>query len=43
MSKVDRGESAVRDYPTVQEGMRGLAFVAATVESSGRGSMWVKI
>lgn len=31
------------DFPTVEEGVRGMAFIDAVVESSENGSVWVKI
>ena len=30
-------------YPTVQDGLKGVAFVAAVVESSSKGGRWVKL
>jgi predicted dehydrogenase len=41
--RVQAGEAPVRDYPTAQDGLRGLLFVAKTVESSQRGSHWVEV
>ena len=41
-----RNGTAVPDglvYPTVQDGLRGVQFVAACVQSSKRNSSWVKI
>jgi predicted dehydrogenase len=38
-----RGEAPVRDYPTAQDGLRGLLFVAKAVDSSRRGSEWVEL
>ena len=31
------------DFPTVEEGVRGMAFIDAVVESNEKGSVWVKI
>ena len=31
------------DFPTVQDGVRGMSFIEATVESSMRGAKWVKL
>jgi predicted dehydrogenase len=31
------------DFPTVEDGVRGMKFVAAVVESSKKGNIWVKI
>lgn len=41
--RAQRGETPVRDYPGVEDGLRGLRFVAAAVESSRRGSAWVTV
>jgi predicted dehydrogenase len=41
--RAGRGEKLLRDYPGVSEGLRGLEFVAATLESSAAGSGWVAI
>ena len=30
-------------HPTVQDGLKGVAFVAAVVDSSGKGGRWVKL
>lgn len=30
-------------YPTVTDGLRGVAFVAAAVKSSAKGGAWVKL
>jgi predicted dehydrogenase len=38
--RADRGEAPLRDYPGVQEGLRGLRFIAAAVGSSRAGSVW---
>jgi predicted dehydrogenase len=40
---LQRGEAPVRDYPTAQDGLRGLLFVARAVDSSRRGSQWVEL
>ena len=31
------------DFPTVEDGVRGMKFVAAVVESSKKGNVWIKI
>ncbi len=31
------------DYPTIEDGVEGMAFIAATVESSKRGARWVRM
>jgi predicted dehydrogenase len=41
--RVERGEAPHRGYPTVEDGVRGLHFVAKAVESSQLGSQWVKV
>ena len=41
--RVQAGEPPARDYPTVQDGLRGLLFVAKAVDSSRRGSQWVEV
>jgi predicted dehydrogenase len=41
--RVQRGEPALRNYPTVRDGLRGLRFIAKTVESSQRGAVWVEL
>lgn len=38
--RVARGEAPLRDYPSVEEGVRGLAFVTAALESARGGSCW---
>ena len=30
-------------YPTIDDGVRGLAFIEAAVRSSGAGGIWTKI
>ncbi len=31
------------DFPTVEDGVRGMKFVAAVVESSKKGNVWIRI
>ena len=38
--RVAIGQPPVRDYPGVQEGLRGLRFIAQAVASSRAGSLW---
>ena len=38
-----RGESALHNYPSAQDGLRGMRFVAKAVESSQRGAQWVTL
>ena len=40
--RVGLGQAPVRDYPGVQDGVRGLRFVAQAVASSQAGSVWLK-
>jgi len=37
------GEPALRDYPGVEEGLRGLRFIERVVESSRAGSVWLSL
>ena len=37
------GEMPQQHYPGIDEGLRGMRFVAAAVESSGRGAVWVDV
>jgi predicted dehydrogenase len=41
--RVASGEPPARDYPGVQEGLRGLRFVAQAVASSRAGSQWQRL
>ena len=41
--RVARGERPAGGYPTVEDGLRGLRFVARAVESSARGARWVPL
>jgi predicted dehydrogenase len=41
--RVAIGEPPTRDYPGVQEGLRGLRFVAQAVASSRAGSQWQRL
>ena len=41
--RVAQGQSPVRDYPGVQEGLRGLRFIDQAVMSSRAGSVWVNV
>lgn len=38
-----RGEPLRGGYPTVEDGLRGMRFIAAAVESSRRGGQWLNI
>ena len=41
--RVAAGEPPLRNYPGVDEGLRGMQFVAASVESSSNGAVWVEV
>jgi len=41
--RVGLGQPTVHDYPGVQDGLRGLRFIAAAVASSQAGSIWVTV
>jgi predicted dehydrogenase len=41
--RVGRGEPALRNYPTAQDGLRGMRFIAKAVESAQRGSQWIEV
>ena len=41
--RVTAGEPPLRDYPGVQDGLRGLRFVAQAVASSAAGSVWLDL
>ncbi|MEO8313214.1 MAG: Gfo/Idh/MocA family oxidoreductase [Pseudomonadota bacterium] len=41
--RVARGETPQRNYPCLEDGMRGLAFVAAALESARNASQWTSL
>jgi predicted dehydrogenase len=41
--RVGQGQPPARDYPGVEEGLRGLRFVTQAVASSQAGSVWMRI
>jgi predicted dehydrogenase len=41
--RAQQGAAPVGGYPTVADGLRGMRFVAAAVESSRRGAQWVDL
>lgn len=41
--RVAEGQPPVRDYPGVQDGLRGLRFIGQAVMSSRAGAVWVKV
>jgi predicted dehydrogenase len=43
VARVEQGLAPLRDYPGAADGLRGIRFVAAAVESSRRGGIWMDI
>jgi predicted dehydrogenase len=41
--RVGLGQRPARDYPGVQDGLRGLRFIAQAVASSRAGSIWLNV
>jgi predicted dehydrogenase len=41
--RVAAGQPPVRDYPGIEEGLRGLRFIAQAVASSEAGSVWMRL
>lgn len=41
--RVESGMQPQGGYPTVYDGLRGMAFIAKVVESSRRGAVWVEM
>ncbi len=41
--RVGLGQAPTREYPGVQDGLRGLRFIAQAVASSRAGSVWVNL
>ena len=41
--RVGTGEAPLENYPGIHEGLRGMRFVQASVESSNRGGVWVNL
>jgi len=41
--RLDRGERPLREYPTVEDGLRGMRFIARAVESSKAGATWLSL
>ncbi|HWZ62697.1 MAG TPA: Gfo/Idh/MocA family oxidoreductase [Steroidobacteraceae bacterium] len=41
--RVAEGQAPLRDYPGVQDGLRGVRFVAQVVASSRAGSAWMRV
>jgi hypothetical protein len=40
VARVERGHEPLRDYPGVQDGLRGMKFVGAVLASSHAGGAW---
>ena len=43
VGRLERGQSPVRDYPGVQDGLRGLKFVECVLASSRAGGTWMNL
>ena len=41
--RVGLGQPPIRDYPGIQDGLRGLHFIAQAVASSRAGSVWLSL
>jgi len=41
--RVESGQAPVRDYPGVEDGVRGLRFIAKAVASSRAGAVWMSL
>ena len=41
--RVARSTEEMIDYPTVKDGVEGLAFVEACLKSSQNGNVWVEL
>ena len=41
--RVAEGQPPIRDYPSVQDGVRGLRFIGQAVMSSRAGSVWLNL
>lgn len=41
--RVERGQEPEGGYPNVHDGLRGMQFIAAAVESSHKGAVWVDV
>ncbi len=41
LRRVESGETPLRNYPGVEDGIRGMRFVEAALESSRRGAAWI--
>ena len=43
MAKKNGADAEVYDYPRVEDGVNGVRFVKAVVESAANGSKWVEV
>lgn len=43
LRRVQRGEPPQCNYPSVRDGLRGLRFIARSVESAQRGAIWLDL
>ena len=43
LRRVSQGQRAQGGYPTVHDGLRGMRFIAAAVESSSMGGRWLDL
>ncbi|RZJ65385.1 MAG: Gfo/Idh/MocA family oxidoreductase [Flavobacterium sp.] len=43
LSAIDEGRTIKPDYPSVYDGLRGLEFISAAVESDSKNSAWTKL
>ncbi|MCY4270863.1 MAG: Gfo/Idh/MocA family oxidoreductase [Gammaproteobacteria bacterium] len=43
LRRVRAGEPPLRDYPGIIDGIRGMRFVEAAVESAAKGAVWVDL
>lgn len=43
VQRVAAGQPPRRDYPGIDEGLRGMRFVQAAVDSAKRGAVWVEV
>jgi len=41
--RVAAGQAPLQNYPGIEDGMRGMRFVQAAVDSSNQGSVWVDV
>ena len=43
LERVERRQAPLRNYPTVQDGLRGMRFIAQAVKSSQQGASWLDL